>query len=185
MIRLGKPILLAAVGGILAYSIGEEMLMAPRSMKAPPGATLVTFRDLAGIRLPDPGGHPGPGDYWKGVPQAVRSLDQQRVAIQGFMIPTRTDPKGVEAFLLVRSQASCCFGLPPSVTDVLEVRMVGQPAEPLRDRVVDVVGRLHVQEHWAGPMLGSLFQVDAERVTSASPLGAPLPVRPPQAPGLE
>ena len=29
--------------------------------------------------------------------------------------------------------------------------MTGQPAEPLMDRTVNVVGTLHVQEHWAGP----------------------------------
>ena len=182
--RFAKHFLLAALGGFLAYGVGREVAGLPASMKVPSGATLVTFGELGAVRLPDPGGHPGPGDYWKGVPRAIRRLDRQRVAIQGFMIPTLADRRGVEAFLLVRSQASCCFGLPPSYSDVLEVTMAGQPAEPIRDRVVDVVGRLHVQEHWAGPMLGSLFQMDAESVASGSAL--PLaPARAPQAQGLE
>jgi hypothetical protein len=183
--RVAKNIFLAVVGGILAYGIGEEVADAPASMKAPPGATLLTFRDLGATRLPDPGSQVRPGDYWKGVPGDLRRLDQQRVAIQGFMVPTRTDPKGVEAFLLVRSQASCCFGIPPTLSDVLEVRMVGKPVSPLQDRVVDVVGRLHVQERWAGTMIGSLFQMDAESVTSGSRLAAAPPTRPPQALGLE
>lgn len=183
MIRhLPRHLFLAAVGGILAYAIGEEMVNRPRSMEAPPGATLITFGDLAKTRLPDPSLSPGPGDYRKGVPRSILDLDRQRVAIQGFMIPTRTGRRGVEAFLLVRSQASCCFGIPPTLSDVLDVHMVGNPADPLQDRVVNVVGRLHVQESWAGPMLGSLYQLDAEGVASASPLAGN---RPPRAKGME
>jgi hypothetical protein len=186
MIRhLPKLLFLAAVGGILAFGIGEELANRPRPMEVPPGATLISFGDLAGTRLPDPGRHPGPGDYRKGVPRAILDLDQRRVAIQGFMVPTRTGPRGVEAFLLVRSQASCCFGIPPTLADVLEVHMAGNPVDPLQDRVVNVVGRLRVQESWAGPLLGSLYQLEAESVVPGSPLGAKPLARAAQAMGME
>jgi hypothetical protein len=47
--------------------------------------------------------------------------------------------------------------------------MTGRPADSLMDRIVGVSGRLHVQEHWAGPFLGSLFQMEADSVTPETP----------------
>jgi hypothetical protein len=102
------------------------------------------------------------------VPGSIRRLENQRVTIQGFMIPTRTADRKVSEFLLVRSQASCCFGMPPGVSDVLAIHMAGKPADPLMDRPVNVTGQLHVQEQWAGTSLSSLYQMEAECVASGS-----------------
>jgi len=85
----------------------------------------------------------------------------------------------------VRSQASCCFGFPLQIGDVLEVRMAGAAAEPLKDRPVNVIGTFHVRERWAGTSLGSLFQMDADSVASGSPLPPSQPASTPQAAGLE
>lgn len=183
--RFLKNTALAAIGGILVYAIGMEVAEAPHAMKVPPGATLVTFGEMAETRLPDDFRNAAQGDFLKGVPGGIRCLDHQRVAIQGFMIPTRSDPKGVEEFLLVRGQASCCFGIPPAISEVMEVRMSGSPVKPLRDRVVNVVGLLHVRERWAGQWLGSLFQLDGESVTSGVPTEPMKQVRSPQEHGLE
>jgi hypothetical protein len=101
------------------------------------------------------------------------------------MIPTVTENHRVREFLLVRSQASCCFGFPPQISDVLEVRMTGASAQPLMDRIVNVVGQFHIQEHWAGRDLGSLYQMEADTVTSGSPLKPLLLARTPQSEGLE
>ena len=145
----------------------------PRATRTPPGATRITFGDLRGSAGADGQGPARAGDFLKALPGSTLNLDGQRVFIQGFMIPTQNEDNRVRAFILARNQASCCFGFPLQVADVVEVRMTGRPADRLMDRIVGVAGRLHVQEHWAGPYLGSLFQMDADSVT---PETAPMPL---------
>jgi len=182
--NLPGKIILASCGCVLLFGVGLEVKDAPAPVKVPAGVALVTFGDLAGAMPADPA-RAGQGDYLKAVPRPVRALDRHRVLVQGFMIPTATEDHQVKEFLLVRNQASCCFGIPPTAADVLEIRMTGKPAEPLMDRIVNVTGTLHVQEHWAGPYLGSLYQMDAESVTSGSALRPLKLARSPQSNGLE
>jgi hypothetical protein len=87
------------------------------------------------------------------------------VLIKGFMMPTRLgkDLQVVE-FLLARSQASCCYGRPLQINEVVEVRMTGRPARLMMDQVLSVTGILHVKERWQGNVLGSIYQMDAETV---------------------
>jgi hypothetical protein len=183
--NLPVKIVLASLGSILLYGVGLEVKDAPRPVQVPAGVALVRFSDLAGAALPEGAAQPRPGDYIKVVPREVLKLDQQRVVVQGYMIPTVSADRMVREFLLVRSQANCCFGFPLQIGDVLEVRMTGRPAEPLKDRPVNVVGTFHVQEHWAGTSLGSLYQMDAESVSSGSTLPPLKLARTPQAGGLE
>jgi len=180
--KLPGMILLAAIGSILLYGVGVEVALAPSAVKAAPGATLVSFGELAAASFPD---QAKPGEYLKRVPGSIRKLENQRVTIQGFMIPTQTADRKVSEFLLVRSQASCCFGMPPGVSDVLAIHMAGKPADPLMDRPVNVTGQLHVQEQWAGTSLSSLYQMEAECVASGSSLPPLKQVRSPQSMGLE
>ena len=183
--NLPVKIALASLGSILLYGVGLEVKDAPRPVQVPAGVALVRFADLAGAVLPEDAARPRPGDFLKVVPPAIRKLDRQRVLVQGYMIPTVSADRMVREFLLVRSQASCCFGFPLQIGDVLEVRMTGRPAEPLKDRPVNVVGTFHVQERWVGTSLGSLYQMDAESVSSGSALPALQLARAPQAAGLE
>ncbi len=183
MRKLGK-IMLAGFGSIILYGVGLEVKDAPPAVQVPAGVTLVRFGDLSGAAPVFPV-QARQGDFLKAVPGPVRALDRQRVLVQGFMIPTVTADRMVRQFLLVRSQASCCFGFPLQVSDMLEIRMTGKPAEPLMDRIVNVIGTFHVQERWAGASLGSLYQMEADSVTSGSPLPPVKLARTPQSLGLE
>ena len=182
--NLPGKIILASFGCALLFGVGLEVKDAPAAVSVPAGVVQVGFGDLAG-GLPENPARARPGDYLKAVAGPVRALDRKRVLVQGFMIPTVTDNHRVKEFLLVRNQTSCCFGFPPQAGEVMEIRMTGQPAEPLMDRTVNVIGTLHVQEHWAGSYLGSLYQMEAESATSASALHPLKVARSPQANGLE
>jgi hypothetical protein len=175
--KLSTKIFLLPIGCVLAYGIGMEIVDTPRKVKAPPGVTATSFGDLSDFELPNNLEQRHPGDIAKLLPKSILDLDSKKVLIQGFMIPTHAENQKVKEFMLVRSQTSCCYGIPPQLYDVVEVHMTDKPAEPLMDRVVTVMGNFHVKEHWAGQYLGSLYQLDAESVVSASPyvLGSPLP----------
>jgi hypothetical protein len=161
-----------ACAGILLYGIGMEIADAPPRPRVPPGATLLTYGDLA---FSDALGLDKlkPGEALRKVPTSVRKLEGKLVVLQGFMIPIQSDDKdGVKAFLLIPNQMSCCFGIPPQINQVVEVRMVAHPIAPAMDQVLTVLGRLHVQEHWEGPYLESLYQMEGVRVDSGPPLPA-------------
>jgi hypothetical protein len=166
--NLPGKLVASLMGSCVIYAVGVEVSQTAPSAAVPFGVARVSFADL-GRALPADPERARAGDYLKAVPRAVLGRDQQRVLLQGFMIPTRVEDKGVREFLLVRNQASCCFGFPLQVTDMVVVRMTGRPAASLMDHTLAVVGRLHVQEHWSGACLGSLYQLDGESVTTESP----------------
>jgi hypothetical protein len=105
-----------------------------------------------------------PGRVCPLLPKAVRSMDGQEVALTGFMLPTQVHNRMAQAFLLLRSQSTCCFGVPPELNEVVEVLQLKQPAKILMDTPVRAVGRLHVRERWEGTFLCSVYQLDLESV---------------------
>lgn len=170
-IRLMVTWLLPAVcAGILLYGIGMEIADAPARPRVPPGATLITYGDLAfsdtlGLEKLKP------GEALRKVPKSVLKLEGRPVVLQGFMIPIQSDGKdGIKVFLLIPNQMSCCFGIPPQLYQIVEVKMVDHPAAPAMDQVLTVLGRLHVQEHRDGPYLESLYQMEGWRVDSSPTL---------------
>lgn len=81
------------------------------------------------------------------IPGRVRELDGRSVAVTGYMLPLKVVGKdAVEEFLLLRSQALCCYGAVPEVNEWISVRMPNTPAKSLMDRPVTVKGTLQVGE---------------------------------------
>jgi hypothetical protein len=106
-----------------------------------------------------------PGKVRPLLPKAVQGLDGQEVALTGFMLPTMVHNRMAVAFLLLRTQNTCCYGVPPELNEVVEVLQLKQPAKILMDTPVRAVGRLHVRERWEGTFLCSVYQLDLEDVT--------------------
>jgi hypothetical protein len=171
--KLFPKLLLAAAGCLLAWGISVKAGHRPPRPQVPAGVTLATFETLSDLDLNSGFSQRRPGDILKRMPRSILNLDARKVLIQGFMMPTRL-AKGqmVREFLLARSQASCCYGRPLQLCEVVEVRMAGKPAMLMMDRVISVIGDLHVKERWDGAFLGSIYQLDADSVTLADPVSA-------------
>ena len=60
----------------------------------------------------------------KGIPLAVRKLDQQVVEVEGYMIPIEFEDGDVRKFFLSRYPLSCCFSMLPTANEVVDVEMV-------------------------------------------------------------
>lgn len=173
--RLSTKISLLVLGCLLAYSVCMEIADHPPEIKAPPGVTVASFADLGKFSLPDSLDQLHPGDLTKLLPKSILDLDSKKVLIQGFMIPTREENNQIKEFLLIRSQANCCYGVPLQFSDVAVVRATDRPFAPMMDQVITVVGLLHVQETWSGQHLGFIYQIDAESVVPSfrfSPVGS-------------
>lgn len=109
---------------------------------------VVHFEQLADFEAPLAGLRPTGSavERARSIPQAVRSLTDQRIAVEGYMLPYQTEGDRVSMFYLTRTVPGCCFGVMPRINEVIEVHLA-RPA-----RVVDtstpvlVTGTLQVQE---------------------------------------
>ena len=135
-------------------------------LQAPAGPLATSFKVLAGFHLPDAIFKAKPGHVRALIPASIRSLDGREVAITGFMLPIKIHDRKVTEFMLLRTQNTCCFGIPPELHEVVEVLKIDTPTKVLMDTPVTVVGHLHVRERWEGTFLCSIYQLDAERVTA-------------------
>lgn len=89
------------------------------------------------------------------IPEKIRELDNQRIEIRGYMMPTELEGKNVRSFVLVVSQNVCCFGATPDINEYIVVRMTGKPAPLLENMPVRIAGKLHVGDiyengYWTG-----------------------------------
>lgn len=143
------------LGGVLGGQLhaGVDPLRPPG---LPEGASIdpATGR-LVGLRAPDGEGVKGlawedlalPPDLvdMANVPAAVRALEGREVALVGFVSPA-FEPVAFRHFFLVASTFACCFGQPPGLDGLLEVRLA-PAATPLdmdpRPHVVS--GRLRIE----------------------------------------
>ncbi|MGA2083198.1 MAG: DUF3299 domain-containing protein [Holophaga sp.] len=153
--QAGKVLLAAALGLAPLRSANTE---------PPPDCQKISFKELAGWHIPDALFKAKPGHVLGFVPRTLRQLDGQEVAVTGFMLPVRIHNRLVTEFLLLRTQNTCCFGIPPELNEVVEVLKVTPPTKVLMDTPITVVGKMHVKERWDGTFLCSIYQMDAERV---------------------
>ena len=153
--------------GILLIAGFLAMTQAPAATPdSKQGCLQISFKVLAGFRLPDAIFKAKPGHVLAFVPPSIRKLDGKEVVLTGFMLPLRIKNRLVTQFMLLRTQNTCCFGIPPELHEVVEVLNVETPAKVLMDTPVTVVGRLHVKERWEGTFLCSIYQMDAQSVTA-------------------
>jgi hypothetical protein len=96
------------------------------------------------------------------MPEMIKALNGQRVAVTGFMLPTDFDSeKGtVKSFLLLRNQMGCCFGITPRINDFVDVEMRGgRGAKYIMDIPITVVGKFEVGKK---PLVNSIYRIEAE-----------------------
>jgi len=98
------------------------------------------------------------------IPDFVRKLDARKVAITGFMLPTKFKDGKVTEFLLMKDQSSCCFGVMPRINEWVTVKMSNGGIPPLMDTPITLVGKLKVGELFEEGYLAAIYQLDGERL---------------------
>jgi hypothetical protein len=98
------------------------------------------------------------------IPDFVRKLDAKKVAITGFMLPTKFKDGKVTEFLLMKDQSSCCFGVMPRINEWVTVKMTNGGIPPLMDTPITLVGKLKVGELFEEGYLAAIYQLDGERL---------------------
>ena len=96
----------------------------------------------------------------EGMPQEIRELDGKQVVMLGFLWAIY-EPDDIRRFGLVASHWSCCYGIPPGLSDVVIVELrsghagLTQTLNPVR-----VSGTLRVEERTEGGYTTSIFALD-------------------------
>jgi hypothetical protein len=104
----------------------------------------------------------------EGIPLMVQSLNGQRVRLTGFMLPTRTENGLVKDFLLIRSQLTCCFGVPPAPNEWVVVTIPGKGVPQKMDVPINLYGTLHVGQMFEDHVFSGMYRLDCEKVAVAN-----------------
>ena len=98
------------------------------------------------------------------IPDYVRELDQKKISITGFMLPTKFKDGKVTEFLLMKDQSGCCFGAMPRINEWIIVKMTQGGVPPLMDMPLTFVGKLKVGEVFEEGYLAGIYQLDGEKL---------------------
>ena len=79
------------------------------------------------------------------LPKRVTALEQERVRIRGYILPS-FQQAGLTQFVLVRDNQECCFGPGAALHDCVVVRMLPGRSTNFSIRPVAVAGRFRVEE---------------------------------------
>lgn len=102
------------------------------------------------------------------IPDTIRKLSDQSVAVKGYMLPLKVVEGAVTEFLLMRDQSMCCFGTVPKINEWVSVKTIGKGVKPVMDEPVTIFGKLHVGEMRENGYLVGIYRMDGEKL--AGPL---------------
>ena len=98
------------------------------------------------------------------IPQTIKTLDNQKVAVRGFMLPLKHEKGLASEFILLRNRMMCCYGMMPKINEWIHVHMGGKGARCIMDIPVKFCGKLHVEEYRENrPLLGS-YRLNGEKL---------------------
>lgn len=106
----------------------------------------------------------GPLNALAQIPAGVKALNGKEIALQGFMLPMKFDHGLTTEFLILRNQGMCCYGVPPKITEWVNVRIEGKGVKPIMDQPVTVCGTFHVGEVRENGDLVGIYSLDCDRL---------------------
>ncbi len=81
------------------------------------------------------------------IPDSVRDLNNQKVAIKGYMLPLKSASGRVKEFLILRDHSRCCFGEIPDINEwIIAKSEIG--FKPVLDVPINFYGNLLVGEQF-------------------------------------
>lgn len=102
------------------------------------------------------------------IPKPVRSLNNQKVALKGFMLPLKVEGGLITELLVMRDQSMCCYGSVPKINEWVSVKMTSKGVKPIMDQAVTIYGTLKVGEIRENGYLVGIYEMDGDSM--AGPL---------------
>jgi hypothetical protein len=153
---------------ILGFLCSALVVRAASDVARPDGYQKVGFDRLASYTFTPPDADPAtpnatPPSGAKQIPDKIKALDQQKVAVTGFMLPVKMDGGLVKEFLLVKDPMMCCYGVMPRLNEWVVVKMVGTGVKPMMDIPITFEGKLRVGEMYENGYLTGLYLLEGDR----------------------
>jgi hypothetical protein len=125
----------------------------------------VEFSKLAGYEyvvpdFPATNQVPGADVADKQIPSDVKALNRKKVTITGYLMPLKEVEGKSTEFLIMRTQSSCCFGIAPSITELITVKAAGDGVPPIMDDLVEIQGTLKVGTVREDGYIVGVYQMD-------------------------
>jgi hypothetical protein len=98
------------------------------------------------------------------IPQTIKTLDNQKVAVKGFMLPLRQENGLTTDFILLRNRMMCCYGMMPKINEWIHVRMDGKGVGCIMDIPVTICGKLHVEGYRENRTMLGIYRLDGEKL---------------------
>ncbi|HEY6166800.1 MAG TPA: DUF3299 domain-containing protein [Verrucomicrobiae bacterium] len=100
------------------------------------------------------------------IPADIKKLNNQRVALQGFMLPLKVEGGLITELLIMRDQSMCCYGSVPRINEWVSVKMTNKGVKPIMDQTVTLYGTLKVGEMYENGYLVGIYAMDGEKMTA-------------------
>lgn len=104
------------------------------------------------------------------IPKEIRELNDQSIALKGFMLPLKVEEGLVTEMLIMRDQSMCCYGTVPKINEWVSVRMEGKGVKPVMDQAVTMFGTLKVGEIRENGYLVGIYEMDGDRMDGPTDL---------------
>ena len=98
------------------------------------------------------------------IPLGIKALDNQKVAVKGFMLPLKQADGLATDFILLRNRMLCCYGMMPNINEWIHVRMDGKGVRCIMDIPVTICGKLHVEEYRENRTMLGIYKLDGEKL---------------------
>ncbi len=95
------------------------------------------------------------------IPKEIRSLNQKRIGLKGFMLPLKVESGLVTEMLIMRDQSMCCYGTVPKINEWVSVKMKAG-VKAVMDQPVTIFGKLNVGEMRENGYLVGIYSLDGE-----------------------
>jgi hypothetical protein len=138
------------------------------------GCPTVGFDKLASYNFDVPDDEPvtnkpaGPDKADDQIPATVKTFDQKKVSIKGFMLPLKVDNGSVTEFLILKDQSMCCYGNVPKITEWVSVKTTSKGMKPVMDVPVSIEGTLHVGAMRENGYLVGIYHMDGDKMVDGN-----------------
>jgi len=96
----------------------------------------------------------------KQIPAEVKALDKKKVSVVGYLMPLKEEDGKSTEFLLMRTQSSCCFGIAPTITELITVKAAGKGVPTIMDDLIEIQGTLKVGTVREDGYIVGVYQMD-------------------------
>jgi hypothetical protein len=154
---------------VLLLGCAAFVLCAAADKPSLDGYEIVGFDRLASYTFTPPEADPAtpaaqPPSGAAQIPDRIKALNEQKVAVTGFMLPVKMDGGLVKEFLLVKDPMMCCYGVMPKLNEWVVVKMVGKGVKPLMDIPITFEGKLRVGEMYENGYLTGVYLLEGDKM---------------------